>query len=191
MKLILLDRDGVINRDSPDYIKSPEEWIPLPGSLEAIARLSRAGWRVVVVTNQSGLARGLFDAATLDAIHARMTDAVEAAGGSLQGIYHCPHGPDDGCDCRKPRPGLFHQVARDLNIDLAGVPAVGDSPRDIEAATVAGCSPLLVKTGNGARALAEGRIPQGIPVYEDLAELVQALLRQCPPSQGGPPERSH
>ncbi|SEK79092.1 D-glycero-beta-D-manno-heptose 1,7-bisphosphate 7-phosphatase [Ectothiorhodospira marina] len=190
MKLILLDRDGVINQDSPDYIKSPEEWTPLPGSLEAIARLTRAGWQVVVVTNQSGLARGLFDAATLEAIHQRMTQAVESVGGRLRGIYHCPHGPDNGCDCRKPLPGLFHQVARDLDVDLTGVPAVGDSPRDIEAATTAGCRPLLVRTGNGARALAEGRIPQGIPAYEDLAEVVQALLGQCPSSKGGPSKRS-
>lgn len=176
MKVILLDRDGVINQDSADYIKSPEEWRPLPGSLEAIARLTRAGWRVVVVSNQSGLARGLFDAATLEAIHQRMTCAVEEAGGHLHGIYYCPHGPDDGCDCRKPLPGLFHQVARGLGIDLTGVPAVGDSPRDIKAAAAAGCRPLLVSTGNGARALAEGRVPEGTPVFEDLSAVVEYLL---------------
>ncbi|MFP4683423.1 MAG: D-glycero-beta-D-manno-heptose 1,7-bisphosphate 7-phosphatase [Ectothiorhodospira sp.] len=177
-RLVILDRDGVINRDSPDYIKSPQEWIPLPGSLEAIARLTRAGWRVAVATNQSGLARGLFDAATLEAIHDRMRRAVEAAGGRIDCIHHCPHGPDDGCDCRKPRPGLLHRIADDLGVSLAGVPAVGDSARDLEAARAAGCRPLLVRTGNGARTLARGGLPPETQVFPDLAAVVEHLLAE-------------
>ncbi|MFP4079669.1 MAG: D-glycero-beta-D-manno-heptose 1,7-bisphosphate 7-phosphatase [Ectothiorhodospira sp.] len=177
-RLVILDRDGVINRDSPDYIKSPQEWIPLPGSLEAIARLTRAGWRVAVATNQSGLARGLFDAATLEAIHDRMRRAVEAAGGRIDLIHHCPHGPDDGCDCRKPRPGLLHRIADDLGVSLAGVPAVGDSARDLEAARAAGCRPLLVRTGNGERTLARGALPPETLVFPDLAAVVEHLLAE-------------
>ncbi|MFP4245242.1 MAG: D-glycero-beta-D-manno-heptose 1,7-bisphosphate 7-phosphatase [Ectothiorhodospira sp.] len=177
-RLVILDRDGVINRDSPDYIKSPQEWIPLPGSLEAIARLTRAGWRVAVATNQSGLARGLFDAATLEAIHDRMRRAVEAAGGRIDCIHHCPHGPDDGCDCRKPRPGLLHRIADDLGVSLAGVPAVGDSARDLEAARAAGCRPLLVRTGNGERTLARGALPPETQVFPGLAAVVEHLLAE-------------
>lgn len=174
--LVILDRDGVINQDSPDYIKSPGEWIPLPGSLEAIARLTRAGWRVAVATNQSGLARGLFDPAILEAIHARMCQAVEAAGGRIHLIQYCPHGPEDGCDCRKPRPGLFHRIARDLDVSLAGVPAVGDSARDLEAARAAGCRPILVRTGNGEGTLARGACPPNTPVFADLAAVAEHLL---------------
>ena len=134
MKLIVLDRDGVINEDSDAYIKSPEEWQPIPGSLEALARLRRAGWTVVVASNQSGLGRGLFDAATLEAIHAKMALAVEAAGGHIDGLYFCPHSPDDHCLCRKPKPGLLRAIAADYHMSLDGVPAIGDSLRDLRPA---------------------------------------------------------
>lgn len=167
-KLIILDRDGVINQDSDDYIKSPDEWIPLPGSLEAIAQLTEAGFSVVVATNQSGIARGYYDLNTLEAIHQKMADAVAAAGGKLAGIFYCPHGPDDHCECRKPKDGLIRQIAETFQIDVTNVPFVGDSTRDIEAAISAGCLPILVKTGNGAKT-AE-KLTSSDRVYEDLLD---------------------
>ena len=150
-RLVILDRDGVINGDSPDFIKTPEEWEPLPGSLDAIARLTDAGATIVVASNQSGLGRGLISPENLDAIHEKMCQAVEQQGGRLDGIFFCPHRPDDGCDCRKPRPGLLQQIALTYNADLGGVPAVGDSLRDLEATREAGALPVLVRTGNGNR----------------------------------------
>jgi len=176
VKLLILDRDGVINRDSPDFVKSPDEWIALPGSLQAMARLSRARWKLVVASNQSGLARGLFDMATLNAMHAKLRRELAAAGGAVDSIFVCPHGPDDGCDCRKPRPGLFHQIARRYGVGLDGVPAAGDSLRDLQAAAAAGCSPWLVLTGNGERTRERGELPPGTRVCADLAELADALL---------------
>ncbi len=149
MKLIILDRDGVINKDSTDYIKSPEEWQPIPGSLAAIAKLTQAGYTVTVATNQSGVARGYYDLATLARIHQKMQALVTAAGGKIDSIFFCPHGPDDQCLCRKPKPGLFQQIAEHYQISLQGVPAVGDSLRDLEAATAMQCKPYLVLTGNG------------------------------------------
>lgn len=175
MKPIILDRDGVINQDSDAFIRSVADWMPIPGSLEAIARLSQAGFDVFVFTNQSGLARGLFDAATLAAIHARMTAAIEAAGGQLRGIYACPHGPDDGCLCRKPLPGLLHQIAQDFDIDWPGVPVIGDSRRDLEAALTVGARPMLVETGKGQRTLHDG-LPRPAEVFPDLAHAVDHLL---------------
>jgi D-glycero-D-manno-heptose 1,7-bisphosphate phosphatase len=174
-QLVILDRDGVINRDSPDFVRSPEAWIPLPGSLEAIAALTRAGARVAVATNQSGLARGLFDADTLAAIHDELRSRVRAAGGRIEVIAHCPHGPDDGCDCRKPKPGLVRRIAADLDVDPAGAPFVGDSRRDLEAAVAAGCRPVLVRTGNGRRTEAETDRPEA-EVHDDLAAFVAAWL---------------
>lgn len=141
MKLAILDRDGVINEDSPAFIKTPAEWKALPGSLEAIARLSQAGWRVVIASNQSGLARGLFDMETLNAIHAKLRIELAQLGGHVDSIFICPHGPHDQCECRKPKPGMFLDIARRYDIDLKQVPAVGDSLRDLQAAAVAGCSP--------------------------------------------------
>lgn len=176
MRLIILDRDGVINEDSDDYIKTPEEWLPLPGSLEAIARLTRAKYRVVVATNQSGLGRGLFDASMLARIHEKMHRKVVEAGGRIEAIFFCPHAPEDQCECRKPRPGLFHDIASRLNVDLHGVPAVGDSLRDIQAARVVGARPLLVRTGKGDRAVAAAEGLEGVPVFDDLAAAVDALL---------------
>jgi len=177
MKLIILDRDGVINHDSPDYVKSPQEWTALPGSLDAIARLSRAGWRVVIATNQSGIARRLFDMQALNAIHAKLRRELAEVGGAIDAIFVCPHGPQDECLCRKPRPGLFHAIARRYDVPLAGVPAVGDSLRDLLAASLAGCSPILVRTGNGAQTLQQGGLPAGTPVYDDLAAVADTLLQ--------------
>ena len=178
MKLIILDRDGVINEDSDDYIKSPEEWVPIPGSLEAIARLNLAGYQVVVLTNQSGIGRGLFDMHTLNAIHQKMYQHLNIVGGNIDAIFFCPHTPDDQCNCRKPAVGLFQQLEKRLNIKLQGIPAVGDSLRDIQSARAAGASPVLVRTGKGERTLADGKDLQGVPVYANLAEYVNQLLME-------------
>lgn len=177
MKLIILDRDGVINVDSAHFIKTPEEWKPIPGSLEAIARLTHEGWRVVVATNQSGLARGLFEMATLNAIHAKMHKAVAQAGGRIEAVFYCPHAADMNCDCRKPKSGLFEEIAARYGRDLAGVPAVGDSLRDLLAAASVGASPILVRTGKGEKTLAAGGLPQDTPVFADLADAVEHLLK--------------
>jgi D-glycero-D-manno-heptose 1,7-bisphosphate phosphatase len=177
MKLIILDRDGVINFDSDQFIKSPDEWKPIPGSLEAIARLTREGWRVVVATNQSGLARGLFEMATLNAIHAKMHKAVAQAGGRIEAVFYCPHAADMNCDCRKPRSGLFDEIAARYGRDLQDVPAIGDSLRDLQAAASVGASPWLVRTGKGERTLAAGGLPKNTPVYADLDEAVEHLLK--------------
>ncbi len=175
MPLIILDRDGVINQDSDDFIKSPAEWQPIDGSLEAIARLNYAGYRVVVITNQSGVARGLLDVETLTRIHNKMRRMLAQAGGKIEAILFCPHGPDDDCDCRKPKSGNFDSLAKRLRINLDGVPAIGDSLRDIQAAKAAGAKPILVRTGKGEKTLAAG-IPDGVPVYDNLTEAVSALL---------------
>lgn len=179
-KLIILDRDGVINQDSDDFIKSPDEWVPVPGSLAAIARLSHAGWRIVVASNQSGIGRGLFTMDTLNAIHAKMRREVAGAGGQLDAIFICPHKPDEGCDCRKPANGMFRDIARRLDARLAGVPAVGDSLRDLQAASASGCIPWLVLTGKGRRtydaAGQGGELPAGTRVCDDLAGVANALI---------------
>ena len=175
MKLIILDRDGVINYDSNEYIKSPEEWVPIPGSLEAIARLNRAGYTVVVASNQSGVGRGLFDLQTLRRIHEKMQHEVAQAGGNIAAIFFCPHTPDDHCDCRKPKPGLFKQIAQHFHCDLHGVYAVGDSLRDVEAARAVGALPVLVRSGKGSR-IAQSDVPGDVPVYDDLAAFVDAVL---------------
>ncbi len=177
MKLIILDRDGVINFDSDQFIKSPDEWKPIPGSLEAIPRLTHEGWKVIVATNQSGLARGLFEMATLNAIHAKMHKAVAQAGGRIEAVFYCPHAADMNCDCRKPKPGLFDEIAARYGRDLAGVPAVGDSLRDLLAAASVGARPMLVRTGKGEKTLAAGGLPAGTPVFADLADAVDHLLK--------------
>ncbi|MDQ7073448.1 MAG: D-glycero-beta-D-manno-heptose 1,7-bisphosphate 7-phosphatase [Gammaproteobacteria bacterium] len=176
MSLIILDRDGVINHDSDDFIKSPAEWEPIDGSLEAIAKLNHAGYRVVVITNQSGIARGLFDIDTLGRIHAKMRRMLTQVGGTLEAILYCPHGPDDNCDCRKPKAGNFIELAQRLRIELKGIPAIGDSLRDIQAAQTVGARPILVKTGKGEKTLKEAMLPEDIAVYDDLAAAVDALL---------------
>lgn len=175
MRWVILDRDGVINEDSDAYIKSPEEWAPISGSLEAIAELNRNGYRVAVLTNQSGVARGLYDLKTLDAIHEKMRQQVEAAGGKIETILFCPHGPEDGCGCRKPKTGLFEKLASLHSLDLNGVPAVGDSLRDLQAAQAVGASPILVETGKGRKTLQ--RNPDlDVPSFVDLHEAVQYIL---------------
>jgi D-glycero-D-manno-heptose 1,7-bisphosphate phosphatase len=176
MKLVILDRDGVINEDSDDYIKSPGEWHPVPGSLAAIARLHRAGWRVVVATNQSGVGRGLFDLDTLMRIHEKMCRTVRDAGGQIDAVFFCPHSPQDHCRCRKPQPGLLIDIAERLRIELTGVPLIGDSLRDLQAARTAGARPLLVKTGKGAATLQHPGLDPDVPVFRDLAGAVDALL---------------
>ena len=175
-KLIILDRDGVINFDSAQFIKSPAEWKPIPGSLEAIARLKQNGYRVVVATNQSGVGRGLFDMDTLNQIHAKMHKAVVLAGGQIDAIFYCPHTADSKCDCRKPKPGMFKRISETLNVDLKGVPTVGDSLRDLQAGAAAGCQPLLVLTGKGEKTQLDGGLPDGTLTFVDLAAAVDFLL---------------
>ncbi len=175
MKLIILDRDGVINVDSEQFIKSPDEWRPIPGALEAIARLNQWGWRVVVASNQSGVGRGLFGMDTLNAINEKMVKSLAQVGGRLDAIFFCPHAADSTCDCRKPKPGLFLQIAERFNVDLAGVPCVGDSLRDLQAGAVVGCTPYLVLTGKGMKTRDDAALPIGTLIYPDLEAVVADL----------------
>jgi D-glycero-D-manno-heptose 1,7-bisphosphate phosphatase len=176
-KLIILDRDGVINHDSDEFIKSPDEWIPIPGSLEAIARLNQAGYRVVVCTNQSGVSRGLFDMLTLNAIHQKMHRAAKQVGADIDAVFFCPHAADDNCDCRKPKPGMVLEIGRRFDVSLKGVPTIGDSLRDLQSGFVVGCTPYLVLTGKGERTRAKGGLPPGTAVFPDLAAVVDHLLK--------------
>ena len=177
MKLAILDRDGVINHDSAQYIKSPDEWKPLPGSLEAIARLTQAGYRVVVATNQSGIGRGLFDMATLNAMHGKMHRAAAQAGGRIDAIFYCPDTDQSASPCRKPAPGMFSAIGERMNMRLEGVPAVGDSLRDLQAAAAVGAAPMLVLTGKGEKTRRQGGLPAGTKVFADLHAVAMAL---CP-----------
>lgn len=177
MRLVVLDRDGVINRESKDFVKSAEEWQPLDGSIEAIAALTQGGFRVAVASNQSGLARGLFDYGALYAMHEKMRDLVAAAGGRVDHIVVCPHGPDDDCDCRKPRPGLLRQVGEHFGVDVTSVPFVGDSLRDLQAALAVHARPILVRSGNGRKT--EKSLPpelKSVEIFDDLAAVAAALL---------------
>ncbi len=176
MSLIILDRDGVINDDSDNYIKSPEEWIAIPGSLEAIARLNQNGYRVIVVSNQSGLARRLLDVEMLNAIHQKMLAHLAQYGGAIEAILFCPHAPRDKCHCRKPETGLYEEIQERLHVTLSKVPCVGDKVSDIEAAMAVGAQPLLVKTGNGQRQIDAGLIDANIPVFDDLAAVTNHLI---------------
>ncbi len=176
MKLIILDRDGVINQDSDAYIKSVDEFIPLPGSLAAIARLKQAGYTIAVATNQSGIARGYYDEAILAAMHNKLAHLLDEQGGEIDYIAYCPHGPDDKCACRKPLPGLLNEIGDHFNVELTNVPIIGDSLRDIQAAHAVGALPILVKTGKGEHTLANADQINDIPVYADLAAAVDALL---------------
>jgi len=176
MQLIILDRDGVINFDSDQFIKNPEEWKPIPGSLEAIARLNQAGYRVVVSTNQSGVGRGLFDMPTLNAIHDKMHKACALAGGRIDAVFFCPHTSESNCQCRKPKTGMLEEIATRYNISLAGIPAVGDSLRDLQSAATMGARPYLVLTGKGAKTQAAGRLPENTHVFPDLAAVVAELV---------------
>ena len=176
MKLVILDRDGVINQESDAFVKSPDEWIALPGSLQAIARLTQANWTVVVATNQSGLARGLFDVSAINAIHSKLHQELAQVGGSIDAVFMCPHGPNEGCTCRKPLPGMYHEIGRRYDVDLAGVPCLGDSLRDLQAAHAAGCSPWLALTGNGVKTRDQGGLPPGTQICNDLPAFVDMLL---------------
>jgi D-glycero-D-manno-heptose 1,7-bisphosphate phosphatase len=175
-KLVVLDRDGVINHESADFIRSPAEWRPLPGALEAIAALHRAGFAVVVASNQSGVGRGLFTLDTLAAIHAKMIAAIETAGGRLAGIYFCPHAPEQGCDCRKPRPGLLRQIEAAVGRPLTDVPVIGDSARDLQAAQAVGARAMLVRTGNGRDTESKLDPDATVEVFNDLAAVAAHLL---------------
>ncbi len=179
IKLVILDRDGTINHDSLDFIKTASEWVPLPGALEAIARLNHAGWHVVVASNQSGLGRGLFEVSDLNDIHAKMHTMLAAVGGRIDAVFYCPHAPTEDCRCRKPSPGLFEQISDRYGFGLKGVPTVGDSARDLAAGVAAGCEPHLVLTGKaaglGGRAL-PAEYPAHTKVHENLSAFVDALL---------------
>lgn len=176
-KLIILDRDGVINRDSVEFIKSPDEWIAIEGSMEAIAQLNQAGYTVVVATNQSGISRKLFDMETLNAIHQKMHTAAQHAGATIDAVFFCPHAADFNCDCRKPKPGMMRAIAERYNVDLKDVPVVGDSLRDLQAGFLAGCSPHLVLTGKGEATMAAGGLPPGSLIHLNLATMVEHLLQ--------------
>jgi D-glycero-D-manno-heptose 1,7-bisphosphate phosphatase len=175
MKLVILDRDGVINVDSVQFIKSPDEWKPIPGSLEAIARLNQAGYTVVVATNQSGIGRGLFDMATLNTINAKMHKALAQVGGRIEAVFYCPDTAESASDYRKPAPGMFHDIGERFAMPLEGVPAVGDSLRDLQAAAAVKAQPVLVLTGKGQKTLEAGGLPEGTQVYPDLAAVAEAL----------------
>lgn len=187
MKLLILDRDGTINRNRDDYVASPDEWEALPGALEAVARLNQGGWRVVLATNQSGIGRGLFDMASLNAIHAKMHRQLAAAGARVDAVFFCPHAPEDACDCRKPAPGLFVQIGARFGVDLARVPAAGNALRHVQAAAAAGCPAHWLLSGQ-SEALQPGRelgadraarvpgLPPGTQVHDDLPAFVDWLL---------------
>lgn len=177
-KVVVLDRDGVVNRDSNEFIKSAAEWLPLPGSIEAIADLSRAGYLIMLATNQSGLARGLFDSAALDSIHEKFRKLVESEGGSVDGIFFCPHGPEEGCRYRKPATGLLEQIEGEFDCKLHNCWFIGDSLRDLQAASSHGCKPVLVRTGNGqeTESLLENNGLAETLVYDDLRHAANDLL---------------
>jgi D-glycero-D-manno-heptose 1,7-bisphosphate phosphatase len=180
--LVILDRDGTINADSDEFIKSPQEWQPLPGALEAIAKMNHAGWHVAIASNQSGLGRGLFDVGSLNAMHAKMHKLLSAHGGRIDAIFYCPHSPDEGCTCRKPLPGLFEQIGERFGIELKGTPVVGDGLRDLQAGVAAGCEPHLVLTGKGEQF--RGRelpdtFPPGTRVHEDLGAFADWLVTRA------------
>ncbi len=180
MKVIVLDRDGVINHDSDDYIKSAEEWRPLDGSLDAIARLKHSGYTVVVASNQSGLARGYFDIEALSAMHGKMDGMLAEIGARIDAVFYCPHGPEDGCDCRKPKPGMLLEIGQRFNVSLEDVIFIGDSISDIKAAYSAHAKAMLVRTGKGAKAekILQTECKDSVPVFDDLASAVTAILQK-------------
>jgi len=185
IKLVILDRDGVINVDSPDYIKSPEEWLPIPGSIEAISQLCKAHYTVAIATNQSGLARGLYDLDTMHAMHHKMQTLIKEQGGSIDHVFYCPHAPWDNCECRKPKTRLLEQIAAHYHCDLTDVPFIGDSLRDVQAARAMQCHPILVKTGKGEKTLQEATDElDNVPVFENLLKAVEALLAKFPLQMG-------
>ena len=176
MKLIILDRDGVINQDSDRYIKSPAEWQPIPGSIEAIARLHQGGFRIVVATNQSGIGRGLFDMATFNAMNDKMMEMVFRQGGRIDALFFCPHTDAENCNCRKPKTGMYEDIAARMHTDLKGVPFVGDAIRDLQAADAVGGLPILVLTGKGKKTKEAGGLPRKTQVFADLADVSRHLV---------------
>ncbi len=176
-RMVILDRDGVINQDSDDYIKSPDEWVPIPGSLEAISRLKKAGYLVTVASNQSGISRGLFSMEDLQEIHRKMEQQLAMRGTSVDGIFYCPHGPSDNCICRKPKPGLLLQIAKAFDIKLSETEFVGDNIGDIKAADMANARPILVRTGKGEHVMQHHPEAIDVPIYDDLAHFVRELLK--------------
>lgn len=176
MKLVILDRDGVVNHDSAAFIKNPDEWTPIAGSLDAIARLNQAGYQVVLATNQSGIGRGLLDISALCAIHDKMHRALALAGARVEAVFYCPHAQDAGCNCRKPRPGMFEDIAHRFNVDLTDVPCVGDALRDLQAADAVGAQPILVLTGKGKQTQAAGGLPARTQIHADLAAAVKSIV---------------
>ncbi|HYD33527.1 MAG TPA: D-glycero-beta-D-manno-heptose 1,7-bisphosphate 7-phosphatase [Methylophilaceae bacterium] len=178
MKLVVLDRDGVINYDSPLFIKSPAEWKPIPGSLEAIALLNQSGFRVALATNQSGIERGLFDMVTLNAMHDKMHRALAQLGGRIDALFYCPHSADSNCGCRKPKSGMLEEISRRFGMDLNGVPNVGDSLRDLQAGAQMGMQNILVRTGKGEATLAAGNLPENTWVCADLADAAQRIIAE-------------
>ena len=175
-KLVILDRDGVINYDQADFISSPADWRPIPGALEAIARLNQHDYLVAIATNQASISRGLFDMHALNAIHQKLHLAAQAVGAHIDAIFFCPHAADEFCDCRKPRPGMLKSIGERFDTSLQGVPMVGDALRDMHAAFEVGCQPFLVKTGKGEKTLQTGGLPPGTQVFDDLAVVVDHLL---------------
>ena len=176
MKLVVLDRDGVINLDSDRFIKAPDEWRPIPGSLEAIALLNQNGYRVAVATNQSGIGRGFLDMAAFNAINDKMTRHLAQVGGRIDAIFYCPHVADAQCACRKPMPGMLREIGRRFNSDLKAIPAVGDALRDLQAANAVGATPILVTTGKGKLTLKEEQLPETTQIFDDLAAVARHLV---------------
>ncbi len=189
-KLVILGRDGILNEYREDHVKSPAEWVPVPGALEAVARLNHAGWHVVVATNQAGIGRGMIDMAAINAVHAAMIQQLHACGGRLDAVFLCPHTPDDHCECRKPLPGMMLEIARRYGADLSQVPLASDTLRDLQAARAAGCEPHLVCSGRAAGhdeamlALIRQQVPQAV-VHRDLAAFADHLLRRDPGADSG------
>ncbi len=179
MKLVILDRDGVINFDSDNFIKSPDEWKPIPGSLEAIARLNQAGFRVVVATNQSGIGRGLFDMAMLNSIHDKLYRSLAQVGGRIDALFYCPHSADLNCQCRKPRAGMFEEIGRRFNTALTAVPSIGDALRDLQASATVGAQPILVLTGKGEKTQKTGGLPKGTLIFPDLAAAAKQVIQSA------------
>ncbi|MFN0039165.1 MAG: D-glycero-beta-D-manno-heptose 1,7-bisphosphate 7-phosphatase [Burkholderiales bacterium] len=176
MKLVILDRDGVINQDSDQFVKNTSEWKALPGSLEAIARLNHSGYRVVIASNQSGIGRGLLDMGALNAINDKMYRALAHVGGHIDALFYCPHAAEANCECRKPKAGMFQDIAQRFNVDLTGLPSVGDSLRDLQASVTVGARPILVLTGKGVKTRAAGGLPEGTATYADLADAVRHIV---------------
>lgn len=177
MKLVILDRDGVINVDSDNFIKRPEEWKAIPGSLEAVARLNHAGFHVVVATNQSGIGRGLFDMTMLNAINEKMIHALAQIGGRIDAVFYCPHAAEADCSCRKPKTGMFEEIGQRFNAPIEGIPSVGDSLRDLQASANVGAQPILVLTGKGEKTLAHGGLPDGARVFPNLSAAAKAIIQ--------------